>query len=221
METIVISFGHKMRHGKDTAIAAIVANRADKYDVRRYAFANPLKQEVNEGAEKAGGMEQFITQLRSTHKLPEWVTYDPNPDMSDPLCPLGKQRTLLQWWGTEYRRASDSYYWVKKLYRTIQQEKPQIALIADMRFRNEFNWVTSLDGRNVKVTRHGFDNGASSHPSEIDLDGVKFDYEILVNDGELDQLKKDALTVFDLICEEFTTPDAVADVDEFHKAIRE
>jgi hypothetical protein len=50
---------------------------------------------------------------------------------------------------------------------------------------------------------------------------VKFDYEILVNDGELDQLKKDALTVFDLICEEFTTPDAVADVDEFHKAIRE
>jgi hypothetical protein len=120
MDTIVISFGHKMRHGKDTAIAAIVANRADKYDVRRYAFANPLKQEVNEGAEKAGGMEQFITQLRSTHNLPEWVTYDPNPDMSDPLCPLGKQRTLLQWWGTEYRRASDSYYWVKKLYRTIQ-----------------------------------------------------------------------------------------------------
>jgi hypothetical protein len=210
-----------MRHGKDTAIAAIVANRADKYDVRRYAFANPLKQEVNEGAEKAGGMEQFITQLRSTHNLPEWVTYDPNPDMSDPLCPLGKQRTLLQWWGTEYRRASDSYYWVKKLYRTIQQEKPQIALIADMRFKNEFNWVVSLDGRNVKVTRHGFDNGASNHPSEIDLDGVKFDYEILVNDGELDQLKKDALTVFDLICEEFTTPDAVADVDEFHQAIRE
>jgi hypothetical protein len=41
-----------------------------------------------------------------------------------------------------------------------------------------------------KVTRHGFDNGASSHPSEIDLDGVKFDYEILVNDGELDPAKE-------------------------------
>jgi hypothetical protein len=221
METIVIGFGHKMRHGKDSAVAAIVANRADKYDVRRYAFADALKREANEAAEKAGGMEQLITEMRSTHNLPEWVVYSPTPDMSDPLCPLGKQRTLLQWWGTEYRRASDSYYWVKKLYRTIQQEKPQIALVSDMRFKNEFNWVVSLDGRTVKVTRHGFDNGAGNHPSEIDLDGVKFDYEILVNDGELDQLKKDALTVFDLICDEFTTPDAVADVDEFHKAIRE
>jgi hypothetical protein len=198
METIIIGFGYKARHGKDTAVKAIVEARAELYDVRRYAFADELKREASQ-------LDQYEWCLR--HGIP----YDENPAMDDPLCQTkdGKQRAFLQWYGTEYRRAKDPYYWVKRLAARIAAEKPQVALISDMRFKNEFFWVKSQDGYTVKVSRHGYHDSSmnNAHPSEVDLDGIDFDYEITCLDGEVDQLRKDAVTVFDMIVAAQAVPD--------------
>lgn len=200
IESILLGVGHRARHGKDTAAAEIIKQRVSQYDVRHYAFAQVLKQEVNEEAIKAGGMQNLWDHLFyfSSHwsPLPGWVQYDPNPDMTDPYCPLGKQRTLLQFWGTEYRRDADPDYWVKKLGVRIEREKPEIALITDMRFLNEAAWIKQY-GEVIKVDRPGFNSGCTPHVSEEALanyDG--WDY-VIENTGTLEELQHKAVIVFD------------------------
>jgi hypothetical protein len=194
-ETLLIGFGLKARSGKDTAVKAIVEAYRDKYDVRRYALADELKLEVAE-----------IDQVE--YCLRHGIEYDFSPDMTDPLCQTrhGKQSHLLQHYGTEYRRASDPFYWVNKLRKRIAEEKPQIALISDMRFKNEYFWIKAFGGFTVKVTRHGYVDlsRSATHASETELEGTLFDYEITCMDGEVEQLKHDARTVFEMIIEQVT-----------------
>lgn len=194
--------GYKARNGKGTAAKAITEARGDKYDIRIMSFADALRDEVR-------GRE---FELCLKHNVP----YDPNPPV-DEMYPNGKQRALLQFWGTEYRRKQDPFYWVKKLKERIDKEQPQIVLIDDMRMKNEYLFVRINDGHTVKVTRHGFsllDPVAAAHPSETDLDGITFDYEIQVLDGEVEQLKKDAVTVFDMIVKTLEPPDTDFSVPE-------
>jgi hypothetical protein len=223
--TVVVGFGYKARNGKDEAVKAIIAARAGQYDVRRYAFADVLKREVNEAAVAAGGMLELFkqggvweeTEYRDGPgtklvEFPSWVQYDPDADMTDPLCPLGKQRTLLQWWGTEFRRARDNNYWVKKMDETLRTEKPRIALITDMRFPNEVSWVKQdpASGFVVRVDRLGYKTDVVQHVSEKALDFMgdeDWHYIIQVNDGDVEELKRDAVVVFDLIVELLTPPD--------------
>lgn len=216
MDTLLVAFGHKARRGKDTAVAAILAKHKDNYDIRRYGLGDALKREVNETAEKAGGMFALFTRLAQQGVLPSWVKYDPDADMTDPVSPLGKQRTLLQWWGTELRRAQDSFYWVKKLRDTLRREKPQIALVADLRFFNEMQWVKSESGLTVRLEREGFvDISTSGHQSECELDahGKLYDYTITASDGDVDEVRRCALWAFDHIIERLKTPDVTGFVD--------
>jgi hypothetical protein len=228
MNTLLIAFGYKLRSGKDEAVKAIIAERGGKYDVRRYAFADELKREVNLAAESAGSMANLFRQLAfdgieqqngGSLLLPEWVQYDPNPDMSDPLCPFGKQRTLLQWWGTELRRERDPFYWVNKLEAKLEQDKPAIALIPDLRFTSEITWVTANKGFTVRVDRLGYtpsDNTA--HESEQQLSWLgeeEWNYILQCQDGDLDELRKDAIFVFDHVVELLTPPD-LRDIEKFN-----
>lgn len=180
-----------------------------KYDIRIYSFAGELKREVNENAKMAGGMRNLFDDglripgagyMQTTGNflaLPDWVQYDPNPDWSDPLCPMGKQRTLLQWWGTEYRRNADQDYWVNKLKARLAEDKPEIALITDMRFPNEMTFIKEY-GDTIKVLRAGAAS-VNEHISEKALDHVP-DTEwsaIIYNTGSLEDLKAMAVSTFD------------------------
>jgi len=221
-DSVVIGFGYRMRSGKDAAIAEIIAKRGLRprcnepwdgsssrtgvvgdYDIRAYGFADALKQEVTAAALSARGManlfgeEMYFMQTNGNFlPLPQWVRdgYEENPDMTDPFCPLGKQRTMCQWWGTEYRRSCDPDYWVKKLAATIAKDKPQVACIRDMRFQNEFKFVKD-NGYTVRVDRDGLP--PNDHASEHQLDEeTDWDY-ILDNNGTLEDFKAGALVVFD------------------------
>lgn len=215
--TVVVGFGYKSQHGKDESVKSIIAARAGQYDVRRYAFADALKVEINDAAALAGGMLELFKQGGTFDgevftPFPAWVQYDTDADMTDPFAPLGKQRTLMQWWGTEYRRAQDPNYWVKKLNATLLADKPRIALITDMRFPNEVSWVKQdpSSGFVVRVDRLGFKNKAGQHESEIALDFMAdedWHYIIQVNDGDVEELRRDAVVVFDLIVEYLSPPD--------------
>jgi hypothetical protein len=197
LDSIVIGLSHRAKHGKDTVANAIIAARGKKYSIEKIAFADKLREEVNEAFETAGnwlGVFMFVKKLGA----PDWVVYDPNGEVTEQY-PYGKQRTLLQWWGTEYRRAQDSYYWVKELQRKVRASTAQVVLITDMRFQNEFSWVKSQGGITVKVEREGFDNGINDHPSEHQLDNAEFDATILHGEGQVDHLKQCGVELFDMI----------------------
>lgn len=216
IDSVIFAFGYRARSGKDTAVAEIIKQRgltlpadngsivldgSDRYDIRRYAFADAVKREVNAYAQ--GSMHRMFDYTKpwprhdgSLIMLPDWVQYDPNPDMTDPMCPLGKQRSLLQWWGTEYRRSIDPQYWVRQLAQQIELEKPQYALISDMRFQNEFDFVMEY-GETVRVDRDGLP--PATHASETALADVsEEDWSIILeNNGTLEEFLEGAVTVFD------------------------
>lgn len=218
IKSFVLGFGHRARSGKDTAVAAIIKHRNqaltrnengvwdNPMDVRSYSFARPLKEEVNKAAEAAGGMQllfepmEFIQENGNAVTLPSWVTYDPNPPMDDPYCPLGKQRTLLQWWGTEFRRSVNTEYWIDRMADLIAKEAPDAALLTDVRFPNELEFARKY-GAAIRVDRPGLEPLAVAHASELSLAGLE-DWHwdmVLKNDGTLEEFQKKAVDAFDLL----------------------
>ena len=212
IDSVVFAFGFRARSGKDTAVAEIIKQRGlttvdavrdyttERYDIRRYAFADALKREVNEAAYKAGGMKELF--INPPVALPEWVQYDPDAPTDDPMCPLGKQRSLLQFWGAEFRRAQSPDYWVRQLANTIELEKPQIALISDMRFPNEMAFCKEY-GEAVRVDRPGLP--PSVHISETALDCMSDeDFSIILeNSGTLEEFLEGAVVTFDELLTNF------------------
>ena len=226
VQSIVFGFGHRARSGKDTVAQMILEGRGivqcgsvtpenvvttwteGKYDIRIYSFAGELKREVNENAEKSGGMIRlfdpgimYVQENGEILCLPEWVQYDPNPDMTDPLCPFGKQRMLLQFWGTEFRRSVNPDYWVQRLAKRLAEEKPEIALITDVRFLNEVQFCQKY-GEAIEVKRPGLPSltgAAGVHASELALANFPGWDDYIVNDSTLESLRDKALFSFDML----------------------
>ncbi len=186
---LIIGFAYQARSGKDTAIGFILEEFSKTHAVERHSFADALKREVC-GKEK---------ELCEQYNIP----YDENPPMDDPLCNSihGKQRALLQWYGTEFRRKQDENYWVNKLKEHLDSlaHKPQVVLIGDSRFPNEMQFIKSNKGIVVHVDRPNYDSGLTeeqkNHPSETALKEYTFDYT-LSNDCSLEEYKKKACELF-------------------------
>lgn len=212
--SLIFGFGHRARHGKDTVAKIIKGDRDMFYDIRIYCFAYALKNEVNQAALSAGGMHYlwkeetyFVNGRDEFVQLPDWVTYDPNPPMDDPLCPLGKQRTLLQWWGGEFRRSVDPDYWVKQVKKQIAKEKPEIALITDVRYPNEIKFVEEY-GESIKVHNPRIPILPNGHQSEEALANYDGWTATIHNEGTLQDLKRDTLFLFDELMNDFPVMDA-------------
>jgi hypothetical protein len=216
IESLILGFGYRSRSGKDTAVAEIIKQRKGQYDVRRYAFADELKREVNACLDAFPPGQRHWQYLwdRNYMLVREdgefvclldypWVQYDPDAPMDDPFCPYGKQRTLLQWWGTEFRRNINPDYWVKKLTKRIEKEKPEIACITDMRFPNEFTFAKE-HGEVFRVDRPDLPPLTSkSHYSESALANVPDEEwtRILKNDRSLEEFQALAVDAFDTVME--------------------
>jgi len=102
-------------------------------------------------------------------------------------------RRILQWWGTEYRRAQDPDYWTKAWGREVDAlvQSDRLVLVDDVRFINELNVIRDHGGLIVKIERPGFD-GANNHSSETSLDGYSSWDGKIVNDGTIAQLGAEA-----------------------------
>ena len=102
--------------------------------------------------------------------------------------PTGEHvRRLLQWWGTDYRRAQDPNYWVKQL--TLGPGK---WTISDVRFENEVNKIRELGGQIWRVENPRLqDEPGREHESELAIAEIMPDV-VLVNDGDIHKL---AITV--------------------------
>jgi len=134
----------------------------------------------------------YIDQQRALEACPRWTDFiHLNPEIQDRTGQTALTvRLILQWWGTEYRRAQDPDYWTKAWERKVLDfdlEKVTI-LVDDVRFMNELHTIKGLGGQIVKIERPGF-AAAGNHASEVSLDGYADWDEVIVNDASLEQFK--------------------------------
>lgn len=92
-------------------------------------------------------------------------------DLDAPRSP----RQIMQWWGTEYRRAATPGYWVSKAAQHIrwrhQAMRDRLIVITDVRFQDEANLVRALGGQIWQIKRPGCDVAAGAHVSEVTGEG--------------------------------------------------
>ncbi len=82
-------------------------------------------------------IQEAITGSRNSHISPLWDK--PYPE---------EIRRLLQWWGTEFRRAQDIDYWATRGIEEAmrQAEHQHLVVITDVRFENEAHAIRAAGG---------------------------------------------------------------------------
>lgn len=150
------------------------------FGFQRRAFADKVKIEVSEilaGISPIDAAAPHLVRLLLRENLGH-----PERAWEKPTTP--EIRTLLQLYGTEYRR--DQYgkdYWINRLGRL-----PGKAVITDLRFRNEMEFIRRLGGQCWLIDGRG-EPSYAFHSSEADLSGEFFDL-VIRNDSTLDDLKE-------------------------------
>jgi hypothetical protein len=217
MRTIPIGLSGRARAGKDTAAQAIIEARGMSFrssrvpphllglfDIRRSAFGDALKVEL------------YDILLQPRH--PYWGTPHgrdyfvlPHPrklfaTREEKIAWINEHKPIvgkhLQTYGTDFVRANDAFHWVREWRKQLETDQPHISIVTDPRFRNEAYLIKALGGFMVRINRGGYllnDGRSMTHKSETELDDFKFDYTINVEDGQVEELRQDAVAVFDLI----------------------
>ena len=199
---LLIGLGHKARQGKDTLAQECERALGDVLKIRLHSFADPLREEVRQAAhlsfEYAHPGEVFDPQVALRLLCIECgVDFEENAQ-ADADYPWGKQRRLHQWWGTEYRRAQDGLYWVKKARAIVdaaQTAEVDALFFRDLRFPNEYDLIGEMGGYRIKIFRPSYVSDVPQHISEHALDDAAFDIQLGVRD-DLTLLKKLALATF-------------------------
>ena len=202
----VVGLVGRKRSGKDT-----VADVFEKLGWYRTSFAKALYKEVSEAFDVS--VEDL--QNHETKEVP-WVCLETCKDAEfatlakalarvsflDKLDHVGiktedlrqfwlSPRRILQWWGTEYRRKDDTFYWVRKLSEELAVRKPKHVIISDIREPHEAAYVKRSDGYLIAVIRPELvDDATSSHSSEKNLEHIGVDGK-LFNASSIEHLRSD------------------------------
>jgi len=125
------------------------------------------------------GIRYFEHESRHLHELP--------------LSP----RQVLQWWGTEYRRAQNDHYWLDRAEDFVRKVRadhlypehaPQYFVVPDTRFENEREWIHTgaygglWQGNVWHIRREGL-APVASHVSETSLPVLPRERELWNNDS--------------------------------------
>jgi len=186
MKTLLVGIGAKARQGKTTA--ALAMQQLHPQRIKLYALADALKEEC---AAKHG---QLLEEFRRVHDR------EPKPPKEDPVYGWSE---ILQWYGTDVVRARDPDYWIRKLHERIQQDAPEVAVITDVRFPNEGDFVKLRGGYLVEVLRKNPDGSRyvdpgrdPRHISELAMDDYgRWDFILIAKDGDVERLQQKAIVV--------------------------
>lgn len=80
-------------------------------------------------------------------------------------------REVMQFVGTDIFRTMKGDVWASATLHKIQQEKPDLAIVADCRFPNEVETIQNAGGLVIKLTRNPYH---SDHASETALDASNY-----------------------------------------------
>lgn len=201
---ILIGLGHRARQGKDQVGKILEAEFG--FDILH--FADTLKEEC---AEYFGWSEDDKNVLAKDAITSDnwkkvvggeaWEVVEDGICFTDEQytipyggdqCPGIKfgQASLLQWWGTNFRRHQDNDYWVKRTINKIAKNGFRNTVVCDMRFPNEAAAIQMLNGTTVRLRRMTpsgqfiTTDRDPNHPSEVALENFKFDLCVDVDDQD-------------------------------------
>ena len=142
-----------------------------------------------------------VDEEKALWQCPQWQGFiAENADIQDrPGLTALTVRRILQWWGTEFRRAQDPDYWTKAWERKVRDYDltRMHILVDDVRFMNELVTLKGLGGLIAKIERPGF-AAAGNHASETSLDHFTDWDRVIVNDGSLEEFKAKVQTLVEL-----------------------
>ncbi len=203
---MIVGIAGKAASGKTTA-AHYMAEHLQG-EVRIVPMAQVLRDEVEIFLRTIGAEEYvplvygcqddkvrvfYIDTAQAVASCPRWSHFTTeHADIQDrPGQTAITVRRVLQWWGTEYRRAEDPDYWTKAWAKKVESFDLNAShiLIDDVRFMNELDTVRAENGLIVKIERPGF-NGAGNHASETSLDDYNDWNRVIVNAGTLEDLQR-------------------------------
>jgi hypothetical protein len=150
------------------------ARHANGYGFVKVSFADPLKLEVYDAVwDNDPALKEFPGGSP--------VVVDPHilgaPDIAKAMPAFQKTqwvddnkawlRDLLRWWGTEYRRAQNPYYWLDRFEVSVSRHLGQghHVVVDDCRFDNEINLITDLGGY------HAYIHTPDAKAFELERDG--------------------------------------------------
>jgi hypothetical protein len=203
---MIIGFAGKAASGKTTAARYLQSSLPGETLILPMAMV--LRDEAEDFLRRAGAEEHVplvygsqedkvrvfhVDTARALAACSQWTHFiEEHRDIQDRAgLTAVTVRRLLQWWGTEYRRAQDPDYWTKAWGRRAEQyDLARIhILVDDVRFMNELNVIRAHGGLIVKIERPGF-LGANNHSSETSLDGFTDWDAIVINDGTLELFRE-------------------------------
>lgn len=161
----VTGLSGKMGCGK-TEIARELVSRFPQGLAKRVSFGDPVKAEVSAAFEIP--IDLFYTpEGKATPVFVRDYPGLPSECMN--------VRELLQWWGTDYRRAQNPRYWVEAMGRHLLQLEQQgfrYVFIDDVRFPDEAELVLQKRGLLYRIQPYiGWEPGPhAGHSSETALD---------------------------------------------------
>jgi len=205
---MILGLGHRARSGKDYVAEYL----SKQYGFKILHFATAVKREVSECLiiynTHTGLIDIFEPSQRfninPTNALIEFLIEKGirNKHLIKYKGSNKKEPILLQWWGTDFRRAQDEDYWVDQLNIEIQKlikknDKVNI-VVPDTRFPNEVRFIKSFyKGEVWKIVRLNKDGSVyispdrdPNHISECALDSYRFDEILSAGSGQLNNLKK-------------------------------
>lgn len=162
----IVAISGKRRSGKST-LGDILR---DEYGYTPVSLAEPLKQmcrdhfgltkDQTDGATKETATTYFDYSLPGRHR---WLT----------------AREIMISMG-QYYRSVDPDFWVKKLFKQMEQDNSKTYVVTDVRFKNELDWMTKHNAIKVRLERDEQYTGTNLlDRSETELDGYT-DWDILI-----------------------------------------
>ena len=196
----------KARSGKDT-FAAMLAKELQKQTGKTYvlmAYAHELKVKVQRDFDLS--YEQLWGDEKETYDFRYPKVRGPLPfcagnrDDGKGLEVLEERqhwtsREILQNYG-QFFRTIDNDFWVKELFKTIEEKEYKNVIITDLRHVNEVDPVVDGGGYHIRVEREGKDIVHNrQHISETALDdGHRVDFRV-INNWTLKELEEAAKDV--------------------------
>ena len=181
---LLLAFGNKARHGKDTAGEAVV----EHFNFQRGILKRHYGTNIARPAAKLFKFaDALYREARELHGMTE------------------KDAPLLQRVGTE-RRTENPNYWIDRVFEQIDAFNPEVAVLTDLRYVNEALAVKARGGFTVNVSRLdslGFPYVATdrdpNHSSETALDSYRFDFFIKANSGDSALVAQQAITIAEYV----------------------
>lgn len=210
---MILGISGKARSGKDT-FAGMLAKELQKQTGRAYvlmAFAYELKTKVQRdfdlSYEQLWGDEKETYDFRYPKVRGALPFCAGNRDDGRGLEALEDRqhwtsREILQDYG-QFFRTIDNDFWVKELFKTIEEKEYKNVIITDVRHINEVDVVVDRGGYHIRVERDSSKDTVHNHQhiSETALDaGHRVDVTVK-NYGTLEDLKDTAKTAVKFLLE--------------------